>query len=823
MKKQRNNDKRNADTLRSFLNAMASKPYSGIEEAAEAAGLGRWSIYNWLRQSADAEKADDKARWWIEWLGKEAFWHRHVALAREISILEIDNRVREMALVGTTELMFNNQTGAPVWETDSKIASDAMTLNDDLWEICYGERKRSDVFKRDKSGALIQARKQVPPNPQLLIKTISALMPKVYGERVAHDHNITVGGVLRLGSAAPKSLAAPPVDADFKLIEDKSEEAPKNVLAVSERAASIEQFEKTFGGKRLTECVLFYDEGVLMPPAPGIKIVANSSRHKLYSEAGIEVETIEAGDYVNADFQHQPGMLDRVHVDQFRRENGVWTPYLKDGRQVHSVAQPGAQEAFLAMLEREGLFAGPRGSGKTKTLIECFAQFIGHGYGEALKGIVLRASLNGFDEFMALCRDLFIPIWGDSAQYNKNNHRWTWSSGESLQIAHFGEEGDAQRYLGQSFPIVLWEELTAFANDSFYKNMLATNRSAHGVPLMVRSTTNPGGVGHNWVRMRFAPPEPESGHILGNRIVVEGIDRRAIVSTMYENQRLLSVDHSYRDMIRAAAKDASMEAAWLNGSWNITAGGLFDAAFLECGESFILPDIPVQKIPQGWTIKSGFDWGESEPWACLWIAISDGTPITLDDKTHFRFRRGDILVFDELYGMEDGRPNEGLRLTVSEVKEAIIARENETGLRYHDGNQWRYQVRRGVADSQIFVQRVTAHDAESIYDTFEAQHRYNGHIQRGLRWEPAEKPAGSRATGWAAIRNHLYATKGLRDRPGLFITKRCEHTLRTLKDLPRDLKKPDDCPRGSEDHCGDTLRYLLTIKHTPAISSRRVA
>jgi hypothetical protein len=175
-----------------------------------------------------------------------------------------------------------------------------------------------------------------------------------------------------------------------------------------------------------------------------------------------------------------------------------------------------------------------------------------------------------------------------------------------------------------------------------------------------------------------------------------------------------------------------------------------------------------------------------------------------------------------LYGCQDGRPNEGVRMTVSEIKQAIIAHENQTGLRYQIGDGvWRYRVRGGVADSAIFSSRIANDSTDSFADEFAKQTRFNGAVQRGIVWDAADKPAGSRAMGWAAIRDRLYATLPTRERPGLFIGKNCQHLLRTLKELPRDNKKMDDCPADAEDHLPDVLRYILTKKHTPAVSFKR--
>jgi len=71
----------------------------------------------------------------------------------------------------------------------------------------------------------------------------------------------------------------------------------KNVLAVAERPKSVEEFEETFGGRRLVEAVLFFDEnGTLLPPLDGIVIVKGSEVDRLYNEAGVQHATTPASD-----------------------------------------------------------------------------------------------------------------------------------------------------------------------------------------------------------------------------------------------------------------------------------------------------------------------------------------------------------------------------------------------------------------------------------------------------------------------------------------------------------------------------------------------
>ena len=94
--------------------------------------------------------------------------------------------------------------------------------------------------------------------------------------------------------------------------------------------------------------------------------------------------------------------MQRIHVDHFKLSNGLYVPFLEDGREVLLCPQPGAQEAFLAAPEKEVCLAGPRGPGKTIIMLADYLQDVGAGWGQAWKGIVFRRSMTGFAELLSL-------------------------------------------------------------------------------------------------------------------------------------------------------------------------------------------------------------------------------------------------------------------------------------------------------------------------------------------------------------------------------------------------------------------------------------
>lgn len=327
-----------------------------------------------------------------------------------------------------------------------------------------------------------------------------------------------------------------------------------------------------------------------------------------------------------------------------------------------------------------------------------------------------------------------------------------------------------------------------------------------------------GNSGHNWVKHRFNPSTMNM-EVRKGLIDEEGRPeppRLSIFSDIRENKILLEADPGYIDRIAASARNKAEKAAWLDGSWDIVAGGMFDDVW-DADHNFI-PPFP---IPGNWRITRSFDWGSSKPFSVGWWAISTGEDYRDGTGKVRSSVRGDVFRVNEWYGWT-GKPNEGLRMLASDISRGIVEREVRWGWRDPRNPTW-CRVRPGPADSQIFA----AENGNCIATDMKTRVRLDSGIEYpGIQWLPADKRAGSRVTGWdqlrRALKNAHPGPNGPRERPGLFVFQNCEHFARTIPVLPRDSKDQDDVDTEAEDHVGDDARYLIRSLGSFASSGRTV-
>lgn len=451
------------------------------------------------------------------------------------------------------------------------------------------------------------------------------------------------------------------------------------------------------------------------------------------------------------------------------------------------VPQPGSQELFLSCPFWEVLYEGTRGPGKTDALLMDYAQDVGKGYGQAWRGILFREEATQLQDVIAKSLKWFPRIFPDARFIGGGEAKWRFAGGEELLFRHMRVEKDYWKYHGHEYPWVGWEELTNWPRLDCYESMKSTNRSSHKeVPRKYRATCNPFGVGHHAVKRYFIDPAPRGTPITD----AQGRTRVAIHGNIHENRILMEADPGYYQTLQSI-KDPAKRAAWLEGSWDIVAGGILEGAW-EPSVHVLSPFV----IPPSWRIDRAFDYGSSAPYAVGWWAEADGTDVEMEPGQWRSYPKGTLFLIQELYGW-NGEPNEGLQETNVQICERVKEFERELlgSWLAKDTRIWP-----GPADSSIF-------DIMNG-DSYAAEMERNG-----VRWERGYKGAGSRVQGWGRIRSLLIAAKQHPlEMPGLFIFDHCRQWLRTVPLLPRDAKKADDVDSNSEDHMGDMTRYRVLRK-----------
>lgn len=160
------------------------------------------------------------------------------------------------------------------------------------------------------------------------------------------------------------------------------------------------------------------------------------------------------------------------------------------------------QSIFLASPAREILYGGAAGGGKSAGILAAALQYVTEpGY----DAIIFRRSYADLEKPGALIPLSHEWLAGSDAEYDGGSHRWFFPSGATLSFGHIQNETSVvQDYQGSAFSFIGFDELTQFSQ-FMYRYMFSRNRKRVGLnfPLRTRSTGNPGGVGHDWVKARF--------------------------------------------------------------------------------------------------------------------------------------------------------------------------------------------------------------------------------------------------------------------------------------------------------------------------------
>lgn len=424
----------------------------------------------------------------------------------------------------------------------------------------------------------------------------------------------------------------------------------------------------------------------------------------------------------------------------------VWQPH------------PGPQTEFMSRGEFEVLYGGARGGGKSECLLMESLRYVEH---SDYRAIIFRRTFSELQDLLDRSRLVFDRVY-PGAKYRASENRWLFPSGAVIRFMHMQDEDSKYLVMGQQYQFVGFDELTHFTKTQYDFTLGSCRSISKDIPARVRATTNPGNIGHAWVREYFVKAGEPGTTVVNSHT---GTTRCFIPATVYDNPTMIENDPNYVKRLEALPwREREM---MLHGNWDVFEGQAFpewlDATHV------IQPFV----IPNEWSRFIALDWGYSKPFAVLWFAVD------------FYDR---MYVYKEWYGCaidEFGlvKADIGLQLNASDVGRGVLQRCGNERIDYV------------VVDPSTKAKG--GHEMGSILDD----------LQRVLLSSniPVIHGVNDRLNGKSQVHTRLRPSPD--GRPWLMVFTNCLHGIRTLPSLPVDQVRPEDVDTRAEDHWYDALRY----------------
>lgn len=413
------------------------------------------------------------------------------------------------------------------------------------------------------------------------------------------------------------------------------------------------------------------------------------------------------------------------------------------------------QDRFHESTAKYRLFGGAAGPGKTKALLwEAIRQ--AHRVPDSDSLLLRRTYPELESSLLAQFRRDVPPT--EYKKFNESKYVVTWKNGSTTRFGYCRNENDVYRYQGAEFLFIGVDELTHFSLKQ-WQFLTSRNRcpikfdvSGHRTRPCMAGATNPGNIGHAWVKALWVDKTPPPGFEQAG--LYDPRDYDFIRARLADNP-IYANDAEYRKTLEALPEH--LRKAFLDGDWNVFAGQYFD--IFDYGRHTARPEeVRLEPWYPRWL---SIDWGFQHNSAVYWHCA---IPATEPNGSR-------IVTYREF--VHNG-------LSPRMLAQAIVERSG----------------RENISEVFLSADAFAHHTAESSI----AEQLGDVLVAHGM---PRPAPADDdRIGGW----QYMYQ---LLESDAWLVTENCDHLIACLPTLVRDNANVEDIRKMDGDDPADSARYGL--------------
>lgn len=343
------------------------------------------------------------------------------------------------------------------------------------------------------------------------------------------------------------------------------------------------------------------------------------------------------------------------------------------------------------------------------------------------------------------------------ARYNSSKHVWVFPNGSMQRFSFCEKDGDVYDHHSREYQDECFDELTTFTEFQFNYLTTRCRSSVPGVKALIRSASNPGNIGHVWVKKRYIDPAK-----IQLKWYLEKEDKTLgfIPSRLEDNPSLTINDPGYENRLKILGDKKFRSLRW--GDWDVFEGMYFNEWDGRPGMTVL----DTERVPDTYSQKFlSMDWGYQSPACVLWWEVTPS---------------GRVFIYRELY-LTRHSPKE----LAQAICDASPGSERYTAL-------W--------APPEIWGKEI------ELDGGGEPIQKLMSEVFQKLRRDIVmQKANNARVPGWQKCREYLrLAPDG---KPWVQFSPSCENSIRTIPMMIHDEVKPEDLDTDGEDHAADAFRY----------------